>query len=175
LEPTEQEQKLSNYDVVIKRIGEVKVASIRDVVPTPPEQGRLWDELDTYLTKQRIQTLGPCLTLYFDEEPRERDWDVEVCWPIEGAGRAAGRVKVQTLPAVQKMACVVHHGPFQTIGDAYDALMKWIDANGYRVCGPAREVYVRQAQHQDQQPAVKVSQTDPDAVTEVQFPVEKVE
>jgi effector-binding domain-containing protein len=63
------------------------------------------------------------------------------------------------------MACVVHHGPFTTIGEAYTAIMKWIEANGYRCVGPVREVYLREAEN--------VSQTDPNTVTEIQFPVEK--
>jgi effector-binding domain-containing protein len=45
------------------------------------------------------------------------------------------------------------------------AIMKWIEANGYRCVGPVREVYLREAEN--------VSQTDPNTVTEIQFPVEK--
>jgi effector-binding domain-containing protein len=70
------------------------------------------------------------------------------------------------------MACTIHHGPFVTINEAYAAIGKWIDANGYRICGPAREVYLREARRSE---AVGVSQTDPDTVTEIQFPVEKVQ
>jgi effector-binding domain-containing protein len=41
---------------------------------------------------------------------------------------------------------------------------------GYRICGPAREVYLREAT-----PAGDgVSQEDEDTVTEVQFPVVKI-
>ena len=64
------------------------------------------------------------------------------------------------------MACAVHHGPFVTIGDAYKALISWTEANGYRINGPCREVYLRCAE--------KGSQTDPNTVTEIQFPVDKV-
>ncbi len=59
------------------------------------------------------------------------------------------------------MACVVRHGPFATIGQAYQAVAGWIEANGYHIIGPCRELYLRyergggQNQH----------------VTEIQFPV----
>jgi effector-binding domain-containing protein len=59
----------------------------------------------------------------------------------------------------------VHHGPFITIGEAYEALIKWIGENGYHVVGPGREVYLREAE--------KGNQNDPGTVTEIQFPVEK--
>ena len=56
-------------------------------------------------------------------------------------------------------------GPFVSIGEGYEAILKWIDSNGYKICGPSREVYLR--------PANSGSQTDPDTVTEIQFPVIK--
>jgi effector-binding domain-containing protein len=53
--------------------------------------------------------------------------------------------------------------------------MQWVQDNGYRIVGPCREVYLREAQHVSQASSttVSISQTDPDTVTEIQFPVEK--
>jgi DNA-binding transcriptional MerR regulator len=170
----EQEDEMSKYEVVIKKVEAMTIASVRGVVPTPPEQGPLWEELGETLTAHHVRTIGACLTLYHDEGAPERDWDIEVCEPIEAAIPGAGRVEVRRLPAVAAMACVIHHGPFTTIPQAYDAIMKWIDANGYRICGPGREVYLREAKHSGEGGPVPVSQTDPETVTEIQFPVEKV-
>jgi effector-binding domain-containing protein len=164
LRQIEQESNMSKYDVVIKSVEEVKVASMRDVVPTPPEQGGLWQELEGYLAMNRIRSKDACFTLYHDDEYRERDWDLEVCEPVEGDLSESERVKVRTLPAAT-MACTIHNGPFVTIGEAYNAIGEWISNNGYRITGPCREVYLRPAQHG--------SQTDPETVTEIQFPVEK--
>ena len=155
---------MSKYDVVIKNVEAVKVASIRDVVPTPPEQGGLWGELEGYLASQRVRSNDACFTLYHDEEYKERDWDIEVCEPITDEVAESRRVKVRTLPAAT-MACTIHNGPFATLNEAYTAIGKWIDANGYRILGPSREIYLR--------PAKNGSQTDPDTVTEIQFLVEK--
>lgn len=160
----ELEDEMSKYDVVIKSMEAVKIASVRDVVPTPPEQGGLWDELEGYLAAQHVRPSGACFTLYHDEDFKERDWDLEVCEPITDALAESCRVKVHALPAAT-LACAIHHGPFATIGEAYNALGKWIEANGYRIVGPCREVYLEIAKNG--------SQTDPDTVTEIQFPVEK--
>src|SRR5512141_1960824 len=72
LKQIEQEECMSKYDVVIKKVDPVKVASVRGTVPTPPEQGPLWQELGTHLTQQHVQAVGPCFTLYHDMEYRER-------------------------------------------------------------------------------------------------------
>ena len=45
LRQIEMEEPMSNYDVVVKPVEALHVASIRDIVPTPPEQGRLWEEV----------------------------------------------------------------------------------------------------------------------------------
>jgi effector-binding domain-containing protein len=164
---------MSDYDVVIKQIEPLKVAAVRGVVPTPPEQGTLWIELEEYLETQPVRLIQPCLTLYHDDEYKERDWDLEVCQPIDGLVKETGRVKVRTLPAVPAMACVLHHGPLTRIGEAYDAICKWMDANGYRVCGQAREISV-QIPMNPERGAVLADQSDPEAIMEVQFPVEKV-
>jgi DNA-binding transcriptional MerR regulator len=173
LSQIEQEDSVSKYDVVIKRIEALQVASLRDIVPTPPEQGALWEELGQYLEAQHARFSGPCVTLYHDEGYKERDWDVEVCQPIESAVQETPRVKMQTLPLVQTMACTLHHGPFATVHEAYDAIVKWIDANGYRIVGPAREVNLQVSAASPGSGAVKANQTDPATIVEVQFPVEK--
>jgi effector-binding domain-containing protein len=164
LRQIEQEDVMSKYDVVIKNVEEVKAASVRDVVPTPPEQGGLWGELEGYLAMNRVRPTGACFTLYHDDEFKERDWDLEVCEPIDVDVSGSQRVKVRTLPA-STMACTIHNGPFTTISEAYNAIGKWITDNGYRITGPCREVYLR--------PSKNGSQTDPETVTEIQFPVEK--
>jgi DNA-binding transcriptional MerR regulator len=169
LRQIEQEEDMSTYDVVIKKVEPIKIASVRAIVPAPSQQGPLWGELEGYLASQRVRPVAPCFALYHDDEFKEKDWDIEACEPVEAVVAEAGRVKVRTLPAVATMACTVHTGPFVTIGQAYEAIGKWITANGYRIVGPSREVYL----HVAEQGQGTVSQTDPQTVTEIQFPVEK--
>jgi DNA-binding transcriptional MerR regulator len=165
LRQIEQEEVMSKYDVVIKSAEEIKVASVRDVVPTPPEQGPLWEELEGYLGMHRVKPVGACLTLYHDDE-HTNGWDLEVCEPIDVELTASKRIKVQTLPAVDSMACTIHNGPFATLSEAYNAIGKWINENGYQIVGPCREFYL--------QTKGDGNQNDPETVTEIQFPVEKI-
>jgi len=164
LRQIEQENSMSKYDVVIKNMEAIKFASVRDVVPTPPEQGAMWDELGGYLAMHKVRPSGICFTLYHDEDFKERDWDLEVCEQIDADLTESKRVKVRSLPTTT-MACAIHNGPFTTINEAYNAIGKWLDVNGFRIVGPCREVYLNSANNG--------SQTDSNTVTEIQFPVEK--
>ena len=62
----------------------------------------------------------------------------------------------------QTAATTVHSGPFENFSLAHTALLTWIEANGFRVAGPYREVYIRHD-------ADNMSET----ATEIQYPVER--
>jgi DNA-binding transcriptional MerR regulator len=166
LREIEQEDSMSKYDVVIKKIEPIKVASVRGVVPTPPDQRSLWDELMGYFNQQKTRMIGPPMAIYHDPDARERDWDIEVCMPIIDPMTPEQNLNVYSLPEVETMACVVHNGPFATLPQAYDALAKWIDQNGYHIVGPGRELNLKL-------PERLGDQNDPNTVNEVQYPVEK--
>ena len=121
LREIEQEDSMSKYDVVIKKIEPIKVAAVRGVVPTPPDQRSLWDELMNYLNQKGARMIGPPMAIYHDKEFKERDWDIEVVMPIVDELTSENGVKIYDLPASEKTACVVHTGPFATIGEAYDS------------------------------------------------------
>jgi effector-binding domain-containing protein len=159
----EQEAVMSDYDVGIKKIDPILVAGVRGIIPTYPEQGLLWQKLEGYLQQQGAVPSGPCFTVYYSDEP---EIDAEVCEPLSAPLPAAGQVLVHQLPAVDKMASLVHRGPFTTLVEAYNALIKWIETNGYRITGPGRELYL-------EIPKKPGDQNDPDTLTEIQFPVVK--
>jgi DNA-binding transcriptional MerR regulator len=148
------------------RRAEIRQAMQREGERLERVEGSLWRELEAYLDNEGVSPSGPCLSVYHDDEYKERDWDIEVCEPIAFNLSGTDRVNVYELPKVEAMACVLHHGPFVTINEVYNAIMRWISENGYRIIGPAREVYMRSAEHG--------SQEDPDTVTEIQFPVQKL-
>jgi effector-binding domain-containing protein len=162
LKQIEQENQMPTYDVVIKKIEPMAVASMRGIIPSYPEQGGLWNTLGTYLAAHKTQPVGACFTLYHADEP---EIDAEVCEPIAAVFQASEPVKSYILPGLEAVASTIHHGPFVTIGEAYNALIKWIEENGYQICGPSREIYLN--------PSTNGSQTDPSTLTEIQFPVRK--
>ena len=68
------------------------------------------------------------------------------------------------MPAVEKMACLVHQGPCENLKLAYAAITGWIEDNGYRIIGNEREIYLKGEWN---------SADTSEYVTEIQFPVEK--
>jgi len=164
LKQIEQEGVMSTQEVVLKKVPAQTVASVREIIPTYGDISQLFGEVFAYLGRHRVSPAGPPVDIYHDKEFRERDADVEVTVPVTESVPEEGRVKGRELPAVEEMACTVHQGNYEIIGEAYNRLMAWIEANGYRITGPCREVYVRGPE----------SGRDPsNYVTEVQFPVEK--
>jgi DNA-binding transcriptional MerR regulator len=167
LRQTQQENFMSTYDVILKKIEPIKVVTIRDTLPNPPAQRSLWEELMAFIYQNGIRMNGTPMAIYHDDETRDGDWDIEVAMPIANDVTPTNRINVYTLPTVEKMACVVHAGSFATIGEAYDALAKWIDMNGYQIVGPSRELNLKMPENPE-------DQNDSNTVNELQFPVQKV-
>ncbi len=167
LRQIEEEGEMPTYEIVLKPVPPVRVASVRGIVPNYGEQMELWGELEPYLAQNGIRPTAPCFAVYHDPEYRERDVDVQVCEPVDaGVNGGNGRVKIDELPAVPTMATLIHHGPFTTLSQAYVALMQWAQLNGYRIVGPNREHYIHATE--------PVRQDDASYVTEIQVPVAKV-
>ena len=164
LRQIEEEGTMPMYEVVVKKVPATKAAVLREVIPTYSEVGRLFSEIFAHLRNNRVRPVGPPFATYYDEEYREQDVDVEAAVPIESFLHEGERIKVREVPGVEEMACLVHQGSYESVGEAYTHLISWIQANGYRICGPSREVYLKGPE----------SGCDPaEYVTEVQFPVER--
>lgn len=167
LRQIEQEQGMPTHEVVIKKVEPVLVAGVRDVIPdrsmTTPVFNRLFDEVLGYVERQSGKFAGPPLDMWHDMEHCERDISVEVAVPIQERLPENDRVRVYELPA-ETMASVIHHGSFDGFSESYNAILQWIEANGYRIVGPNREIYLQYDRVGN--PA--------DYVTEIQFPIAKV-
>jgi len=175
LRQIEQEGTMPDYEVVLKKVGPQRVAGVRDVIPTYADIGRLFGEVEAYVARHGVRPVGACMAIYYDTEYRERDIDAEAATPVSAALAESERVKVHEMPGAEAMACVIHRGGYDSLDQAYNALLTWVEANGYRIAGPNREVYLRG--HTDSgldYPEAHVTDDPAEYVTELQFPVEKV-
>jgi len=169
LQQIEQEGKMSSYEVVLKKIEPMLVAGISEAVPegeqVTPVYYRIFTELFQYAGEQGIDTDGRQLSVDTSLDSGWKVNDAEVT--IEAAVRLdrpypeVERVHVHTLPAVEMMACTIHHGDYDLLGQAYEALLRWTEANGYEADGTNRHLYLQTGGVAD------------DNITEVQFPVQK--
>jgi effector-binding domain-containing protein len=68
---------------------------------------------------------------------------------VEGADGDHG-FGVVDLAEVQSAAAIIHHGSMDDVISTGQALARWIDANGYRSAGYAREVTLEWSTDTDQ-------------------------
>jgi effector-binding domain-containing protein len=164
LKQIEKEGKMPDYKVVVKKVEPHLVASMRGILPAYGEVGQFYGEIFKHLAKKMIfKPAAATFLIIYDTEYKESEVDVEVCVPIKKSIPGSDKVKVYELPAIEA-ACIIHKGPYESVGEAYGALMAWIEANGYQVAGPSRELYLTSPY--DTKDTSKY-------VTEIQFPVAK--
>lgn len=172
LQQIERESQLSTYDVILKPVESQLVASVRAILPGHDAVGSLYAEVYEALGEHVEAALGPnpghggqTLVLWYDTEFKETDVDGAAAFFLRCPAPDRGRMRVHVLPAAL-MASTIHHGSYNTIGDAHNAVISWIDANNYRIAGADREInlYNRHPIRRD----------DPTYVTEIQYPVEKI-
>ncbi len=165
LNTIELEDRMPDYDVVIKQIESQLVAGVRDTLSSYPEVGRLMEEVFGYLVRYGVNGLDLVgAAIWHDDEYKTSDIDGEAVVYLKQSIPEGGRVKVYELPAAT-VASVVHKGAYNALNQAYEAIGRWIEANGYRITGPNREIYLYCTE--------PVRQDDDSYVTEIQFPVEK--
>ncbi len=162
----EQENIMPENEVIIKSTPAIWVVSIRGVVPNYPDQQTLWAQLGEAMKKAGVHGVEPCFTLDHDREYKKLDHDLEVCYAIDAPLSVEPPAQVHQLPAVKMMASLIHHGPFTTLFNSYQQMIGWLDANGYQIDGPGREIYISTGMNE-------LRQDDPNYVTEIQFPVKK--
>jgi DNA-binding transcriptional MerR regulator len=162
----EREGHMPSYDVIVKPLEKQIVASIRHVIPTiddmGPRCGEMFKAVVDWVIHSGIQPAGPTLSIYYNEEYTETDIDVETAFVINGATvkeTPPPTIQIRELPAVSQAASVIHQGDYANLIEAWQALGRWIEANGYEIAGPGREVYL--------------SRPGEPPVAEVQYPVQK--
>jgi DNA-binding transcriptional MerR regulator len=175
IQQIEQEGKMSEYDVVVKRVEPLrgailyeKISSADVKAPDAPSDGayiHLVDELAAYMRLYGLteaDVTGPVTDLWYESpDSLPEEMLVAVMIPTNKNVPDNGRIRIEVLPAVEEMVCVVHRGPFNTTGAAYVAALTWIEQNGYTVDGPNRGLYL----HYER------GGNPSSYVTELQFPV----
>jgi len=157
-----QENTVNTDAVITKDTAAQRFASIRKTIPAYNQIGQLFAALFRVLPCSA--TRGPCFAIWHDDEHKDQDVDGEACVPVDDKYQGLPTVRCADLPTV-KAASVIHHGAYNTLSQSYQAVLKWVEANGYQVHGPIREIYLQCAE--------PLRQDDDAYVTEIQFPLRK--
>ncbi len=156
-------------EITIKSVEPILIASIRRSFHSSrfdEELTDMWAKVNEHIDKLGGKRTIPCMMLYhrgWDDLDSTSSLEVEVVEPITKSFSESDMVKVYDLPAVMKMVCIVHKGPFSTIPRTYEALYDWIRQNGYKICGALREIY-----HKGEW----ITDNPEEYITELQVPIE---
>jgi DNA-binding transcriptional MerR regulator len=156
-------------DVIYKRIEPVTVYAAGEDAPgmgpenVGPVVGPLIERLDRALVAAGRPLIEPGI-FWYEAEADDR-FVVHVSYRAEDDPVPGPGYEVVELPPLPTAATLLHRGDMSGIGESWSALMEQVVADGYRVVGPAREVYLVAEGHEP----------GPDWVTELQAPVERVD
>ncbi len=169
LQQIEREDNQPSYEVVLKPVKSQRILGIRDTLSSYSEIDTLFVELDNYLQQHRhtFAATSPYLGIHYDGEYRDQQVDLEVAVPFEHQIPGADRAAVHVLPGSSTMACVVYQGDYAQLTEASQAVVGWIDANGYRITGASRNVFLQRPSLQSASP----DQPNNAPITELQYPV----
>jgi AraC family transcriptional regulator len=157
----------TDMKVDVSMIEAMTAASI--LKPGPYEKvGETMDELWQWVRDKGIEVTGPAFGVYYDNPettpPESTRFEAGVPVPEGTEGDDEAGVVVKTW-GPRLAAKALFTGPYDRVGPAYGALGAWIQQNGYRMAGPAIEVYLNDP-----------SQVPPESLqTQLCFIVEKVE
>lgn len=158
IEPKNMEERIMSYEIEVKEIAPVTVASIR-------YKGK-YDDVGKYIGKiykaVKNNAAGAPFSCYFDAEYQE-EADIELCVPTTKL-IVDSSVESKVLPAI-KAICTTHVGSYETINLAYKALTDYGNENNYTMLTPSREIYVKG-------PGMIFKGNENNYVTEIVIPIE---
>jgi effector-binding domain-containing protein len=158
-----QENTVNTDAVITKDTVAQRFASIRKTIPAYNQIGQLFAALFRDLPCSAVS--GPCFAIWHDDEHKDRDVDAEACVPVDKKYQGLPTIRCADLPTL-KVASVIHHGDYNTLNQSYQMVLKWVEANGYQVDGPIREIYLQCGE--------PLRQDDDSYVTEIQVPAAKI-
>lgn len=175
LRQIENENNPVRYDVAVKSLDALTIASTRQMIPNLFEMGRYrcaaYDRIYNTLANYKIKSNGTELALYHNHEYTETNIDTEmaVVIPVREISKLAlAPIGTRQLPASPKTACVVHQGAMLDVTQAIIAVFEWIEANGYR----CRQSETRELHHYGKEN--ELQDFNAPVVMEIQVPVERI-
>lgn len=153
------------YSVILKDFPTMKVASLRQIIPSYQDEGMLWQQLMPVLTNKNVSYPNPyySLAIFHDKEYKEDNVDVEIQVSIEGNYSDEGNVHFKERPSIL-VASVTFKGNYDQVSFVNETVAHWVSDNNYIFDGPMFNIY-------HVSPA---TESNPDNwVTECCFPVRK--
>ena len=135
-----RKEKNMSFDVTVKMIPERYAATVHMIIPRYEDEATAWGMMAE--CARPLVPADPCYAIaeFLDREYKEENVEIMVSMAVKGQYQDTEHVKFKTLPAVKVASCIVK-GPYQQMGEAYAAVVAWINENGYRSSGSMFNIY----------------------------------
>jgi DNA-binding transcriptional MerR regulator len=140
--------EVGNVDVIVKSVSAIPFLSINCLCDTMDEAMRMIRTVAEEAQQQIRPALRDKLIVVARHDRDDEKLDLDIGWSLTRASNAAVRVaggltlRASELPAADRMATIVRPGTNSESHGPFGALGRWIEANGYDVAGPCREVFL---------------------------------
>ncbi len=154
-----------NYEVVIKSLPECVVYYKEGVIRDFREASEfiLSSAQECLKDNPGLRCVEPDYSFmnYLDQEHKETNIRIRYCQAVQTEGKPNATIGFKKFSPVNA-ACIYHRGQYDTLGEAYGFIMKYVEENGYEVCDLPRERYID---------GIWNKENPEDWLTEIQVPI----
>ena len=151
--------------VMVKTIPETVCAVMRRRIDSYDALFDIMPELGGYMEDAGCVCALPeyCFTQYLEPGFQEAQILVEVCEAVTEKKADRGSLRFRTIPET-RAACIYHKGSYRDFPKTYEVILRYIEENGYEICGNIRESYIDGVWNKD---------SEDEWLSEIQIPVVK--
>ena len=110
-------------------------------VDLPTALGTSFADIYAHIGRAGVEPDGPPFVVYHRRTEAPVRWTIDVCGPITKRVEPPADLQFAALPAEQ-VVTLLHTGPYEQLGAAYEAVDHFVAANGLIPSGPPREIYL---------------------------------
>lgn len=151
--------------VMVKTIPETVCAVMRRRIDSYDALFDIMPEMGGYMEDAGCVCALPeyCFTRYLEPGYKEEQILVEICEAVTEQKADRGCLRFRTIPET-RAACIYHKGSYRDFPKTYEVILRYIEENGYEICGNIRESYIDGVWNKD---------SEDEWLSEIQIPVVK--
>lgn len=152
--------------VLVKTIPPVTVASMQRRIPSYDALFEMMPAMGAEMERLGCECALPeyCFTHYLEPGYKEESILIETCEAVTEKKEDTDFIKFKDFPEIQA-ACIYHKGSYRYFSQSYSTLLRFIEENGYEICGNIRENYIDGIWNKD---------SEEEWLSEIQIPVRPI-
>ncbi len=149
--------------VLLKKIPAVLTAVMKRRIHSYDELFTVMPEMGAEMERIGCECALPeyCFTNYLEPGYQGEDILIETCEAVTKKRDGSSAIYFKEFPEVEA-ACIYHKGSYDNFPKTYAVLLRYIEENGYTVCGSIRESYIDGVWNKD---------NEAEWLSEIQIPV----